>query len=246
MIYIRKGSASADVSREINRVKRDCGWDKKQEKDRETARNAFDQLDKSIIRRQLIPEQKGLCAYCMRRIEGDSALPIEHWTPISADARKALEYSNMMLCCDGGQKTAEPETEKVLSCDAAKGDKTITISPYNKEHMRKIKYNREGYISVYPEDAKLQDDIDYILKLNGEIDSSGKMISDTSSALVYSRRQVYQNYVTFITLLGKKGRVTAGAIRKKIDEISNAEEYIEFAGVWLYFLHRKLRQLEGV
>lgn len=248
MILIQKDPPSADVSREINRVKRDYNWPHISKTDQETARNAFDQLDKELIRKQLLAEQKHLCAYCMRRIgEEDQRMSqpvsIEHWLPISADATKALDYDNMMLSCDGGRQIINDDEPHILSCDAAKGNKIITINPHNKDQMQKIRYDREGRIFVFPEDQELQNDIDHVLNLNGEIDPNGKMIRDTSSALVYSRRQAYQNYEEYIKRLGKKGKITAAILKKKIEEITSAEECMEFAGVWLFFLQRKLKSL---
>ena len=242
MMYIKKESVSTDAAQEIGRVKRDFEWDKVSKTDKEKARVAFDQLEKSFIRKQLFSEQKGICAYCMRRISDDGSSTIEHWLPISADATQALEYSNMMLSCDGGRKTGNENARRVLSCDAAKEDNTIKISPYNKDQMAKIRYNRDGYLYIYPKDSELQNDIDYVLKLNGEIDKNGKKISDTSNGLVRGRKQVYQYYERYIKNLDKRGKALEGAIRKKINEITDSEEYPEFAGVWLYFLNRKIRQ----
>lgn len=50
------------------------------------------------------------------------------------------------------------------------------------------------------------------------------------------------NFETFIKGLDKKGKSIGAAVRKKIEEITNATEYDEYAGVWLYLLKRKLRQ----
>lgn len=243
MIYIRKGYASSEVSQEINRVKRDNNWDKVRSTDKEIARIAFDQVDKSIIRKQLFAEQKHLCAYCMRKIkkEEEQNATIEHWLPVSVDATKTLDYNNMMLCCDGGRKITK--TPHIVCCDAAKEDKSIKISPYNREQMERIRYRSSGRIEVCPTDENLQNDIDNVLKLNGEIDKNGHLISDTSTGLVYGRKQVYQNYTTYITSLSKKGKATATIIRKKIDELSQSEEYVEYVGVWLYLLKRKLKSI---
>lgn len=242
MIYIRKEHASSEVSREINRVKRDCSWGKAGSSDIDIARVAFDQIDKSIIRKQLLTEQKRLCAYCMRRIgkeENDTS--IEHWLPISADPTKALDYNNLMLCCDGGRKVSG--MPHITCCDAAKGDKIIKINPYDRNQMEKIRYRSDGIIRVYPADKDLQYDIDYVLKLNGEIDKDGKMISDTSTGLIFGRRQAYRNYNVYITLLKKKGKISATTIKKKIDELTQADEYREHVGVLLYFLKRKLKSI---
>ena len=242
MIYISKGHASSEIVQEINRVKRDNDWGKVRPSDSETARAVFDQIDKGMIRKQLLTEQKQLCAYCMRRIgREENDMSIEHWLPISADATKALDYNNIMLCCDGGRRASS--MPHVTCCDAAKGDRIIKISPYKRDQMEKIRYRSDGTIHIYPADIDLQHDIDYVLKLNGEVDKDGKMISDTSTGLVYGRKQVYRYYHEYILLLKKKGKISAATIRKKIDELTQADEQKEFVGVWLYFLKRKLKSI---
>ena len=239
MIYIRKGPPSTEVSQEINRVKRDFDWSHVAKDDQNKARTAFDQLDKKMIRDQLFREQKSLCVYCMRKLKNDESASIEHWIPISSDATKALDYSNMMLCCDGGRSSAV--MPRVLCCDAAKADRVISISPYKEEQMERIKYRSSGEIVIVPQDKELEHDINQVLKLNGDMDEKGNMVSDTSSGLVYGRKQVYRNYERFISGLGKKGKPIGSTIRKRIEEMCQKDEYDEFAGVWLYFLRRKLR-----
>lgn len=240
MLLIRKDPPSQDVSREIKRVKHDVDWDHADLTDKEFARNSFDLLNKSIIREQLLKEQKGLCAYCMKKIRNNEKTVIEHWCPIDADPSQALSYQNMLACCKGGQdKYNNPH---ILCCDASKGEQIITISPLDEAHMNRVRYRTDGKIVIFPENTTLTHDINDILKLNGEVDSTGKIIHDTSTNLVHGRRQIFENYSVFINGLVKKRKPVAPAVRKKINEISSAQYYTEYAGVWLYFLSRKLRK----
>ena len=238
MLLIRKDPPSPEVSREINRVKHDVDWDHADLTDPITARNAFDLLDKSIIREQLLKEQKGLCAYCMKKIRNNEKTVIEHWCPIDANPSQALSYTNMLACCDGGRKN--DTYPHVLSCDAAKGDQTITISPLNEAHMTRIRYRANGTVSVFPEDAVLAHDINDILKLNGEVDPSGKVIHDTSTNLVHGRRQVYVRFREFMKRVDKMHKSVPAIIRKRIKELTEVEQYGEYVGVELYLLRRRL------
>ncbi len=230
MLYIKKEPPSPEVAQEISRVKRDAQWRQSEQADSANARMAFDLLDKSIIRKQLIKEQHGLCAYCMRRINDSKKMNrtvIEHWMPIDADFSQALNYSNMMVCCDGGRMN--DDAHRIMHCDASKGNRVIAISPYNKEQMDKIRYDRNGRVYTSPEDKVLEKDINQVLHLNEAAD------------LVYGRMQTYKNFETYIKGLDRKGKSISTAVRKKVEEISNAKEYDEYAGVWLYLLKRKLR-----
>ena len=243
MIYIEKVTPSREVSQELNRVKRDTGWENISADDKNKARSAFDQLDKRIIRAQLLDEQKGICAYCMRRITEQKHTSIEHWMPISDDATKALDYDNMLLCCDGGRNDVADGSDQTLCCDAAKDNRTIKISPFQKGQMEKIRYDRQGRIYVYPLDQDLQNDIDHILKLNGDVDSNGFFISDTRNRLRYYRKRAYQDCEVYYKRLNKRGKLRAAVLRKRLKEITQSKEYMEFVGVWIYLLKRKLKEL---
>ena len=241
MIYIRKQPPSVTVEEQLRQAKSASDWKHINTADTEKVRNAFDILNKEVIREQLLKEQKGLCGYCMRRIENDTHSSIEHIIPIESDGEGALDYKNMMLCCDGGRDTdGKPH---VLSCDAAKGSTEITVSPYNRDHMKKIRYNHDGQIVIYPHDAAIEHDINDILHLNGVMDENGHVQYDTSTEIVAGRRQAYRAYQTYMKKVsGKKG--LKSILEHRRDEIQNAEQYIEYAGVWIYFLNRKLRQLK--
>ena len=241
MLYIQKKKASAAVSKEINRIKEENNWDNLDYKNTQVIRSVFDMLDKETIRTQLLEEQGSLCAYCMRKISNNDKTTIEHFIPITLDGKLALNYKNMLACCDGGRGSTDKN--KILSCDAAKGDQSITISPLIKEHVDKIRYNKDGFIHLYPEDDKLMQDIKDVLKLNGEYDDDGNYLSDTSTMIVSGRRQAYSKAQQIIAGLAKRKKLNEATIRKMIEDIKSASEKEEYAGVLLYVLRRKLREI---
>ena len=76
------------------------------------ARSEFDRLAKDKLRVVMYREQRSLCIYCERRIVEDHPAPrIDHWYPLSRNARLALHWKNLYLSC------TKPET-----CDSAKAD----------------------------------------------------------------------------------------------------------------------------
>ncbi len=74
------------------------------------------------IKEILIEEQYGLCCYCTNKID-DYNSHIEHFIPQSLDYTKDLEYSNMIVSCDGykgnrnncGHKKEDYYEEKIIS-----------------------------------------------------------------------------------------------------------------------------------
>ena len=241
MLFIQKKKTSAAVSKDIRRVKQQNNWDNLNYKDTQVVRSVFDMLDKRALRMQLLQEQGYLCAYCMRRIKNDESTTIEHLIPITIDGKRALSYQNMLACCDGGRGSSDKN--KILCCDAAKGDQEITFSPLKKEHIGKIRYNKDGFIRIYPEDPQMMRDINDVLKLNGEYDADGTFLADTSTMIVFGRKLAYQKAQQFISGLAIRDKLNASVIKKKIDEIERASEKDEYAGVLLYVLKRKLREL---
>lgn len=239
MVLIKKQEPASNISENIRQVRAGVARNPESMRDAKIMRAAFNQLDKHAIRVQLLKEQKGLCAYCMRRIRNDEHTVIEHLRPVDSFPEGALSYENMMACCDGGRSLdVKPH---ILCCDAAKGNALLTISPYNQEQIRKIRYDRNGRIYTYPQDQQLDHDINYKLMLNGELDENGELINDTATRLVYGRKQVYRDYETLIKGLSKRNKNIKSALLKRKQEILDTSEYPEYAGVWLYYINRKLR-----
>lgn len=241
MLYIRKIQPLPDVVEMVNLIKRSDAWRQVPEGDTQAIRSQFDLLPKDSIRNTLLNEQHGLCAYCMRRIHNDNSTTIEHWTPLSENKEKALQYSNFLGVCHGGRKS-ETEHNKVLCCDASKGEKEIQISPWNESHMRDIAYTSAGIIYTLSENPEFEEDINNTLCLNGLLDNKGNFV-DTSTEIVKGRRDSIQWCTDLYKALDRQGKCTSSALKKKIDQIEQAEVMPEYAGVKLFFLKKKYQEL---
>ena len=108
----------------------------------QTARAAFDSMTKSVLREQLVDEQLSLCAFCMRRIRvtgktGAINMVIAHRTPIDADPKLTLTWSNLLGSCDGTRTTGR-------TCDAAQGNRVLTIDPTKQLCISTLKYERRS------------------------------------------------------------------------------------------------------
>ena len=90
----------------------------------------------------LIEEQYGLCCYCMSRIE-DYNSHIEHFIPQSLDYTKDLEYTNIMVSCDGYKGNH-------LNCGHKKEDyyDERLISPLEADCEGNFKYSIKGEITA--------------------------------------------------------------------------------------------------
>ena len=244
VLYINKQKPDKEILDRIAEIKNFPEWKQEEFNDTKVIRQCFDRLPKEYIRKSLLLEQHYLCAYCMKRIHDDPFYTtIEHWFPLSKDKERALDYNNMIGVCKGGSSVKLAERNKrELCCDAYKGDEEITINPLNQEHMKLIKYTRDG--KIYTSDPTLDDDIKKKLRLNGVFNLDGSFKCDTSTGLVKGRRDAYQKSIVMIHVLAKKGKLTSSALRKQIEKIEKEEMMVEFAGVVIFFLKKKCKTLE--
>lgn len=125
---------------------------------------------------QLMQEQGHLCAYCMRRIpdtrdveQGVSdplEVKIEHWNARSSStcgAYGALEYTNMLAVCSGNQNGPSHKKSK-LTCDAKRGNRTLTVNPLDSSTLVTISYKEDG--TIQSSDKVIDEDLNVGLNLN--------------------------------------------------------------------------------
>ncbi len=238
MIYIQKEGLSDDLNRKIIEIRKSDAWKHIEEDNAESIRQVFDnEFPKSEVKEVLIREQRGLCAYCMKRIRMDSHSRVEHFIPLSADKEKAIDYGNMLGVCDGGEKIMGQQGH-VLCCDAHKKETEISTSPLNKLQMDKIAYKPDGTIFTEPKDAAMEKDINETLLLNGVRKPDGS-VRDTSTEILKGRRDAYDRARRMMENLNKSGKCTSVAVKKIVDNLLNQEEREEYVGVKLYYFGKK-------
>lgn len=265
MIYIKKQSTPSKIYHAAQRMKSSDRWNSISADDTKAVRLCFEELEyyddeqqryiraKGLIRTELLREQHYLCAYCMRKMKDDSlATKIEHYSPLSQDKEKALDYQNFLAVCKGGEmpgwerRSSEDRKNTLLCCEAVKGDETeLTIDPRDQDMMKHIAYYSDGLIyfeglSDYSEEIsrKIQKDLDIHLRLNGSVNLDGSR-QDTATRLVYNRKATYQAMEDTLRRLRRTGRLTLAEIDQRIRAILSAEKMEEFAGVKLFVLNRE-------
>jgi uncharacterized protein (TIGR02646 family) len=124
---------------------------------------SFDHLTpehKQELRDLLVKEQRGLCCYCMSRIDATRAsMKVEHWAPQSKNPEKALSYGNLLASCKGG----DGGPTGLQHCDTKKGDASIKLHPTNAHLLQGLRYPVSGRIEA---DGELQHDLEETLNLN--------------------------------------------------------------------------------
>ncbi len=196
-----------------------------------TARTAFDQIDKAIVRKQLDDEQSGLCAFCMRRIKhnamdgrGEPVMKIAHRTPIAVDSLQALSWVNMLGSCDGGQRS----NGRYWTCDASQGSTALTVDPTQPGSVARIGLERRNAkvgLFITSADPVLRRDVEQTLALNdGDLP---ELRQETWRAFQATHKRLYPNgpygrpawRVFLPTWLGRGGRRAppmAGVVEERL------------------------------
>lgn len=255
MLYIEKGPCPEEVQQKITQLKARPSWASipcnlgalpEHERHRwanKLRKNFFDELPKKTIRDALLKEQHGLCAYCMLPIENDGdKMTIEHFSPLSRDKEKAIDYYNFLGTCKGGSDVALGEgEERVICCDAKKGDNdSMVIDPRNEEMMKLITYDSDGVISIRESETWsqqiLQHDLDAVLFLNGKLDENHICTQDTTTELVKKRRDLFKDTESLCLERQEAGTLTIDFLDEKIRRCIEAERREQMAGVKLFVL----------
>lgn len=179
---------------------------------------------------------------------------IEHYVPLSQSKELALEYNNYLGVCYGGEGMADNE-KYVLCCDAARGEGKLIINPWDKRQMKAIAYRKNGFIFVDKNVGlsadlvnDMQDDINKILQLNGELDTDGKMKYDTNTRLVSNRKRVFDSVSSQFSRWDKQGKMSSEFLKEKVAELEkqleNEEQAEPFIGVRLFRYRKKCLELE--
>ena len=170
MIKIVKGDEPEELKR-LRETAENQGLDPKEAYELLNA----DRRLKKKIKRVLVKEQGGLCAYCMCRIPRDDVevgiapITIEHYIPRNPedgrDIGQGLDYNNLLTVCNGNRAAKGTRNENDLICDAhRKNTEFIKVNPCVPETLNTIFYYLDGKIDAT--DADVKKDLTETLNLN--------------------------------------------------------------------------------
>ena len=132
--------------------------------------------DKNALRDALVTEQRGICCYCMGRIQNrPPTLKIEHWRCQRNCPAEQLNYRNLLGACPGGHG----QPERLQHCDTRKGDRDLrwnTADPAHRVETR-LRYELDG--SIRSDEAVFDRELDEVLNLNLPVlKNNRKMVLD--------------------------------------------------------------------
>lgn len=224
MIHINKGSAPLELGQAVREMKRtpDCV-------------PSYDNLrgdTREAIKRSLIAEQHGLCAYCMRKIAPEGGSSIEHIIPQHGEdgrhnLEESLDYGNMVAVC---RRQGSP-----LTCDMSRGNKTMKVNPLVERTLSGIRYTREG--EIHSSDPEIDHDLNDTLNLNSR-----------DGYMCQGRKQVWRQLSGKINVIagGRDSEASRQSLLNRCvqmrRDLLDSEHYPEYIGVLLYRLDHYIRK----
>lgn|SRR5574344_64646 len=192
---------------------------------------AFTSAPKDDLRASLIREQGYICAYCMKRIDlgidvnGENKTRIEHIKAESKSLREnhpeeTLDYSNMVLCCNG-------ESSGQRHCDLNRRDRDLHLSPLNSVDMKNIRYS-SGDGTIKSSDPSADNDLNNVLNLN-------------NSVLKANRLEVLKVMINKMSE-GRWNRSRMQTILAEYEKFDDSGCKHSFCGIVVWFLRKRLQR----
>ncbi len=192
------------------------------------------------LRASLRAEQRGLCAYCNRRLPPmtpetavdayDPAVRIELWRPRSASGTDPFAWEDLLACCSGGGAAARLVDR---TCDRRKEDQALTVHPARPvpDPEQAVRLNAGGRATA--KSAALQGEVDDVLGLNAPL-------------LCSARRRAAVAVLQFIEGAMRRPRPVA-AVRHALDRYEAAEgDLPPFPTLGRFLLAQALARAEGI
>ncbi len=163
-------------------------------------------FDKQALRKALLKEQGGICAYCMGHISLElneqfkPKIEIEHYLSRELRPDLQLRYNNMIGVCNG-LSVSHPENEKLHHCDKTQGSEgkmngqvmLKKLNPCSAECERLVKYTSGGEILPSIEDSEIEFDLNKVLNLNNKVLKNARMaILDNAKQKMIAERPIQQ------------------------------------------------------
>jgi uncharacterized protein (TIGR02646 family) len=118
---------------------------------------------KDELRRSLVTEQRGLCCYCLGRIQNEpTAMKIEHWRCQARYPNEQLNYRNILGACLGGHG----QPRRLQHCDARKGDSDLRWNPADPGHRIEVRVRYELNGCILSDDPLFDSQLNEVLNLN--------------------------------------------------------------------------------
>lgn len=180
--------------------------------------------DKDTLRSALVAEQRGLCCYCMCRIEDESsAMKIEYWRSRTTYPGEQLAYRNLLAACPGG----EGQPLQLQHCDTRKGDRDLLWNPADPERRieERIGYALDG--AIWSNDRAFDRQLNDVLNLN-------------VSRIRNERKGSLDGVLDWLS--AQRRPVPTQRLEREVERLNSPEQLAPYVQVAVWWLERELRK----
>ena len=193
--------------------------------------------DRGALREALVAEQRGLCCYCLQRIQADDRkMKIEHWHSQERYPGEQLRYSNLLGACKG--KEGQPEADQ--HCDTFKGEKDLSRNPANLLH------NVEALVRYLPRGRIASSNADFDAELNDVLNLNVAYLGNCR----IGELRAFQKTLNKRPALLSQSRVSRGKVRQSWESLlaewegdPNFGDLKPFCSVIIYWIKKKLARM---
>jgi uncharacterized protein (TIGR02646 family) len=174
----------------------------------------------------LVAEQRGLCCYCLSRIDSDrDHMKVEHWHCQANYPNERLVYSNLLGACLGNEGKRRSDQH----CDTFKGDIDLSRNPANPGYRIEDSIRFLGDGTIRSDDTVLNDELDRVLNLN-------------CALLKSNRKAVLDGLIDTLPKRGELPVATWERLLRDWNGESTTGNMREFCQVVVYWLRKRLRR----
>ncbi|MDI1477758.1 retron system putative HNH endonuclease [Polyangium sp. y55x31] len=180
------------------------------------------------LRSALVRDQGALCCYCMQRITGFD-VRIEHLRSQSNHPELQLSWNNLLAACHGSEGRSPDEQH----CDVRKGDRDITLSPFEAKHIASLRYAASG--EIRSSDPALQRDI-------GETGKDKGALNLNHPTLRRNRKEAVEALIDALHRK-KSGAFSPSFLRAELTRCTQPDakgQLTPFVGALVYWLEKRL------
>lgn len=193
--------------------------------------------DKDDLRKSLVAEQRGICCYCMGRIQADeNRMKIEHFHSQSLFPAEQLVYNNLFGACLGNMKSGGN-----LHCDTLKGNEEFHFHMCDSGNIHSdIKYTNKG--EIYSDNKILNFEIGGEKEVNSDKFKPG-ILNLNLPDLVKNRKKTLDGFKDYLTLTNANSKLNKDKVkrfREKWIGNSNSNELEPYCMIVVYYLEKKL------
>ncbi len=185
--------------------------------------------ERQPVREALVRDQRGLCAYCQRRILADETMQVEHWVARAGSTTDdEFRWTNLLGVCRGiTPDWTTGERRPVRHCDTSRRNAPLFLHPVEGEGPNPrdhLVYGASGAISARDGDARVTHDIE--------------ALNLAATVLERGRAEVLD---AFRRLAERHGYETA-YLRKQLEDYEERAVAPEYFEVIRAYILKKLRQ----